>query len=280
MLRTLPILSILGLSLPLVAVSQVPVSDRSNVQPGEQVPARVGGAIPVAPENTAPVPRLPDGTVDLTGTWLGGGPNNDFEREGGLQPGEVIRLLLPAAKVVMDRRTDAQDPQNFCLPMGVPRQATAFPIRFVQNFTHKPASHIFILQEGNMHSYRQVFMDGRKHPEDPTPTWLGHSIGWWEGDTLVVDSVGFNDKFWFDRRGLPHTEQLHVIERWTRVTFTQLDNEVTIADPGAYSRPFKATFKARLTAPGDELREYVCAENNQYGLPSGQSHPYAGEPGR
>jgi hypothetical protein len=237
----------------------------------------VGGAIPVAPENTAPAPRLPDGSVDLTGTWLGGGPNNDFEREGGLKPGEVVRLLLPGARALMDTRTEAQDPQNFCLPMGVPRQATAFPIRFVQNFTHRPATHIFILQEGNMHSYRQIFMDGRKHPEDPTPTWLGHSIGWWAGDTLVVDTIGFNDKFWFDRRGFPHTEQLHVIERWTRIDFTTLHNEVTIDDPGAYSRPFTATFKARLTAPGDELREYICAENNQYGLPGGHANPYVGK---
>ena len=68
-----------------------------------------------------------------------------------------------------------------------------------------------------MRTYRQIFMDGRKHPAEPIPTWYGHSIGWYENDTLVIDTVGFNDKFWFDRRGTPHTEQLHTIERWTRV---------------------------------------------------------------
>jgi hypothetical protein len=117
--------------------------------------------------------------------------------------------------------------------------------------------------EGNIHSYRQIFMDGRKHPPDLDPTWYGHSIGRWEGDTLVIDTVGFNDKFWFDFRGFPHTEQLHTIERWTRKDLGTLINEVTIEDPGAYARPFKATFTAILQPPGEELLEYICQENNQ-----------------
>jgi hypothetical protein len=83
---------------------------------------------------------------------------------------------------------------------------------------------------------RQIFMDGRKHPPEPEPTWFGHSIGSWEGDTLVIDTVGFNDKFWFDGRGHPHTEQLHTIERWTRRSLGRMTNEVTIDDPGAESR--------------------------------------------
>ena len=212
------------------------------------------------PVPTGAAPRLPDGTVDLSGVWQGGGPAEDLERQGGLKPGEIP--LLPSAKKLMDSRQSKDDPEANCLPTGVPRVAGSFPWRFVQYPTHKSATHIFLLYEGNIHSYRQIFMDGRKHPENLDPTWYGHSIGWWEGDTLVIDTVGFNDKFWFDFRGHPHTEQLHTIERWTRKDFGTLVNEVTIDDPGAYSRPFKVMFTAKLM-PEEELMEYICTENNQ-----------------
>ena len=136
-----------------------------------------------------------------------------------------------------DRATrETDDPHLWCMPMGVPR-STPYPFRFVQNYTHKAPTHMFIVHEGNIHSFRQIFMDGRKHPPELDPTWFGHSIGWFDNkDTLVIDTVGFNDKFWFDRQGTPHTEQLHTIERWTRVNEGTLRNEVTIDDPGAFSR--------------------------------------------
>ena len=101
-----------------------------------------------------------------------------------------------------------------------------------------------------------------KHPDDPDPTWYGNSIGSWDGDTLVVDTIGFNDKFWFDFRGHPHTEQLHTIERYTRKDLGTLENKVTIIDPGDYSKPFTLTFTARLR-PKEELMEYICQENQQ-----------------
>jgi hypothetical protein len=135
---------------------------------------------------------------------------------------------------------------------------------------------MFILHEGNIHSYRQIFMDGRRHPAELDPTWFGHSIGWYENDTLVIDTVGFNDKFWFDRQGTPHTEQLHTIERWTRLDRGRMVNDITIDDPGAYTRPFTVTFAARLNPPGDELREYICQENNQFGIAGGYKNPFAG----
>ena len=94
-----------------------------------------------------------------------------------------------------------------------------------------------MLQEGNAHTYRQIFMDGRKHPEDPSPTWYGHSIGHWEGPTLVVDTIGLNDKFWLDGSGIQQTEQLHLVERWTRTNYTTLEREVTIEDPGRLRVP-------------------------------------------
>ena len=110
----------------------------------------------------------------------------------------------------------------------------------------------------------------RPHPDDPVPTWTGHSIGRWDGETLIVDAVGFNDKFWFDRRGTPHTEQLHTIERYTRLNYGTLVNEVTLEDPGALSRPVNLSFTARLLRPNPrtgvgDLMEFICNEDNQYG---------------
>jgi len=226
------------------------------------------------PVPTGPVPRLPNGHVDLDGVWVGGGPINDLEKDGGLKPGEIDSLLLPWAKELMSKRDVTMEPHNQCLPMGVPR-VTPFPYRFIQNYTDKAPTHLFILHEGNIHTYRQIFMDGRKHPAELDPTWLGHSIGSWDGDTLVIDTVGYNDKFWFDRRGHPHTEQLHTIERWTRKDLGHMENVVTIEDPGAYTKPFTVKFMATYT-PGDELLEYICQENNQYGiqtLPGGLKPP-------
>lgn len=200
-----------------------------------------------------PVPRLPDGHPDLSGVWQGGGPVGDIAQ--GLAPGETIPLL-PAAKAIMDKRQSKDDPEANCLPTGIPRIAP-YPWRIVQTPTH-----IFFLFEGNIHSYRQIFMDGRKHTADPDPTWYGESIGSWDGDTLVVDTIGFNDKFWFDFKGHPHTEQLHTIERYTRKDLGTLENKVTIIDPGAYSKPFTVTFNARFR-PHEELMEYICQENQQ-----------------
>jgi hypothetical protein len=158
--------------------------------------------------------------------------------------------------------------------MGVPRQAGAFPWRWVRYPTHEPATHLFLLWEANVHSFRQIFMDGRKHPEELEPTWFGHSVGRWEGDTLVIDTIGYNDRFWFDRKGHPHTEQLHTIERWTRINYTTLENVVTIDDPGAYTKPWTVKFQAKLSKPGDELMEYFCVENNQFGSAGGYQNPY------
>ena len=233
------------LAVSLVAQGPPPDPAQAPFRPGS--PALQG---PRAP--TGPTPRLPDGRPDLSGVWSGGGPVGDLAD--GVAKGETIPLL-PEAKKIMDARQAKDDPEANCLPTGIPRIAP-YPWRIVSTPTH-----IFFLFEGNIHSYRQIFVDGRKHPDDPDPTWYGHSIGRWEGDTLVVDTIGFNDKFWFDFRGHPHTEKLHTIERYTRTDLGHLENKVTIDDPGAYSRPFTVTFTARLR-PGEELMEYICQENN------------------
>ena len=223
---------------------------------------------------TGPVPRLPDGTVSLEGVWQGGGPVQRLEQ--GLAKGETIPML-PWAKAKMAAMKPTDSTEANCLPATTPRVPSAYPWRMVQYPTHSKATHIFMLFEANIHSFRQIFMDGRKHPpaEEMDPTWYGHSIGWWEGDTLVIDTIGYNDKFWMDSRGTPHTEQMHTIERWTRVNFGTLELALTIIDPGTFSRPVNLKFTAKALPPGEELMELICTENNQYGIADGIKNPLA-----
>ena len=201
----------------------------------------------------APAPKLANGLPDFSGVWQGGGPVGDLAQ--GMPKGTEVPLNADGKKLMASRQS-ADDPEANCLPTGVPRQSP-YPWRMLQTPTH-----VFILFEGNIHSYRQIFVDGRKHPDDPDPTWYGHSVGHYEGQTLVVDSVGFNDKFWFDFRGHPHSEKLHTIERFTRTDLGTLVVETMITDPTYYTKPFTTTFSARLR-PGEELMEYICQENEQ-----------------
>ena len=152
-------------------------------------------------------------------------------------------------------------------PNGVVRWQP-YPFRFIQNYTHKKPTHLLILYE-TMRAFRQVFVDGRPHPPEVDPTWFGHSIGQYEGATLVIDTVGFNEKAWYNGHGMPRTQQLHTVERWTRLDAGHMATEVLIDDPGTFSRPFSVKFESVLAQPGDELMEYVCQENNQYGVASG-----------
>jgi hypothetical protein len=142
-----------------------------------------------------------------------------------------------------------------CLPPGVPRiMLMARPFAIVQT-----PNRILIMYEGGAHVWRQVWMDGRAHPKDPNPNWLGHSIGHWEGDTLVVDSVGFNDRTWLDDAGHPHTEQLHVIEKLSRTDLQMMKYDVVIDDPGAYTRSW--TFSSSLSFHrGEKLAEDICLD--------------------
>jgi len=238
---------------------------------------------PVVSESEAasrPVPRLPDGTIDLTGPWVGGGAIQDIEANGGLKPGELP--LLPWARELRDKRRSQDDPYTVCLPMSVLR-TNPYPWTFAMSYTSRGLSHVYKLNElGDAGNHRVIYMDGRTHPpkDEWVPNWLGHSIGRFEGDTLVVDTVGFNDKWWFDRRGTPHTGQLHVSERYTRVNYGTLRLNATVEDPGALSRPVNLTFTARLLRPdartgAGDIMEFICHENNQYGS-AGQFQPGTG----
>jgi hypothetical protein len=264
----------LALSVRAPAQDQLPGVAAADGTVGGQFGRLAGEFTPIAPAAVAarPVQRLHDGRPDISGPWVGGGSNDNLEADGGLKPGELP--LLPWATKLRDSRREEDEPYLYCTPMSVPRM-NPYPWRFVQAYTAQGPTHIFVLHEnGDAGFSRQIFMDGRPHPEDPVPAWWGHSIGAWEGDTLVIDTIGYNDKFWFDARGTPHTEQLHTIERWTRINYGTLIDEFTLDDPGAFSRPVQMQFSARAVPPGHELMEFICAENNQFGIAAGIPNIY------
>lgn len=155
------------------------------------------------------------------------------------------------------------DPEGYCLPPGGPRMmATPYQMEILQLPEQK---RIIMIFEGATHVWREIYMDGRSFPEGDAlnPTYLGYSIGRWEGDTLVVENKGFNENSWLDYFGHPHTDQMHVVERWTRPNKQTLHYVATVTDPGAYTRPFTVAWDIPFNATG-ELPEYICQENNRY----------------
>jgi hypothetical protein len=240
-----------------------------------------------------PAPRLPDGHPDLgngNGAWYprivddisgnGGGEKDEATRQRQIKMVDrrVDVPFLPWAKALYEQRwanLSKEDPEGQCLPPGIPRMMnTPFPMQIYQL-----PDRILQVYEGGAHMWRVIYMDGRDHPKGDrlNPTYLGDSVGRWEGDTLVVDVVGFNDRTWLDAAGHPHTGQLHVIERYTRLNQDVLHYEATIDDPGAYSAPWTVGWKIAWQ-PGMEPMEYVCHENNVdtghlVGLRPGEKHP-------
>jgi|RhiMethySRZTD1v2_1073278.scaffolds.fasta_scaffold01036_13 carboxypeptidase family protein len=196
---------------------------------------------------TGPAPKAADGKPDLSGIWL---PGQDLEPE--VPPFQP--WAAEAARKYADRPGD--DPRAQCLPSGVTRMHALDLVKFVQTPTL-----LIALIESAVPPVRQIFLDGRSHPPNLQPTWMGHSIGRWEADTLVIDTIGFNDKVWLE--GIrPQTEQLHVIERYRRIDVGRMSLEITIDDPGAYTRPWKVRRLLQL-APGEEVQEYICNENHK-----------------
>ena len=166
----------------------------------------------------------------------------------------------PWARALYDFRQENQfEPYTRCKPSGGPRQIlTPYGTEFIDMPDLK---RFYITNTGGPHSFRLIFMDGRAHPKDQDPSYFGHSVGKWEGDTLSVDTTGFNERFWMDREGSPHTEKLHLIEKFTRTDFSTMKYEVTIDDPGAYTATWKSGFYLRFF-PGQESFEYMCQDNN------------------
>jgi len=228
------------------------------------------------PNLSAPAPKTADGKPDLSGVWM---PEPD--PKGIVAPGvESISGFIPPryfaditadlkpedvpfqpwAEALFKQHLQSQgkdDPAARCQPTGVPGVGSSpLPYKIIQT-----ARLIGILYEENT-VYRQIFLDDRHPVQDPEPRWMGYSTGKWDGDTLVVNTVGFNDRSWLDRFGHPHSDALHVIERFRRRDVGRLEIEVTIDDPKAYTKPITYTQKARIV-PDADLLEYFCTENEQ-----------------
>ena len=208
--------------------------------------ARAGRSGLVPP--TGATPRMADGKPDLSGYWVAGAASEI----GAAQFEDWAEALF--RKRLADDLRDA--PTAHCWPIGIMWAATmATPQRAVQS-----AGLLVLFSEGQLP--RQIFLDGRSHPNDPNPTWLGHSVGRWDEDTLVVDTIGFNDKTWLDMNGHPHTEKMHVVERYRRPDLGHLELELTMEDSSALKKPWiiKRTYNLSLN---DDIMEYVCSENEK-----------------
>jgi hypothetical protein len=194
-------------------------------------------------------PRLADGRPDLSGMW-----------NANVDPNPEPAALLPwADEVWKNRRSTAlrDHPDGFCLP-GDPTPTIALFYKLVQT-----RGLLLLLFEHEPH-YRQIFLDGRVHPQQADPTWMGHSVGKWDKDTLVIDTIGFNDKSWLIfATGLPHTEMLHMVERFRRPDLGHLQVDLRLEDPGTFTKPIERHMTWDL-APGEEILEAICTENNKF----------------
>jgi hypothetical protein len=198
---------------------------------------------PAPPAGRAP--KTPDGRPDFSGVYYG--PQSNLMTKPDLLPWAEELVTHHAEKNGKD------SPPARCLPAG--------PLRLVPLFkvVQTPSLIMLIVEE---EGYRQIFLDGRNHPKDFNPTWYGHSIGKWDGDTLVVDTMGFNDVGTLNPQGVPHSEQMHLTERFRRPDLGHLEIDVAIDDPKVFSKPWIMQRVANL-APGEEIMEFICNENNR-----------------
>ena len=212
----------------------------------------------------APTPRFEDGLVDFGGNGIWMQPwITDFAAQL-VGRGDIPFLPWTKAMYEYNKATQvAYDPQGFCLPPGGPRaMGTPYPSEIIQD---RDRGRIIIIFEGGAHVWREIHMDGRPLPdrEDLNPTYFGYSVGRYEGDTLVVETTGFNEKTWLNFNGSMHTDELFTIERFSRPNRDTLHYEATIIDPGAYSEPWTVAWDIPW-AEDAELAEYICQENNKF----------------
>jgi hypothetical protein len=231
-----------------------PVSAQWLKTPSVGLPLTADGK----PNLSAPAPVGPDGHPDLSGVWM---PNARSLQDlaAGVANGDVPYQPW-AAQLVKERANGARgkdDPAAYCVP-GMPKLIVLpYPYKIFQF----PGVTV-ILYEG-FTTFRQIFTDGRALPKDPQPSWLGYSVGKWEGDTFVVDTIGINEKTWMDNAGRPHTEALHTTERYRRRNVGTLDVTLMIDDPKAYTRPWTVDESPSRLVVGQDLLEYICTENNR-----------------
>jgi hypothetical protein len=258
----------------LAVAASLPLSAQwlSNADP--RTPTKGG-----KPDLTAPPPRL-NGKPDLSGVWQADRtPTSEFTRVLG---DEVEKMqvdlndvtkhfmnvfwgvnseeepLRPEGALILKQRlqTPNDRPMTHCLPIGVPAVNFAYAFKMVQ----APLEIVMISETAD--PPRQIYTDGRSLPKNPEPSWMGSSVGRWEGDTLVVETAGFKERSWLDAIGHPRSESMHVVERYRRRDFGHIDLEVTFEDPKYYTKPFKLTAGLTLI-PDSDVFEFVCEENEK-----------------
>jgi hypothetical protein len=196
---------------------------------------------------SGPTPRTSDGKPDFSGVWWSPAT---------VDPGKPE--FLASAQAVAKQRADnnrKDSPFARCLPPAVLRVGPLF--EFVQS-----RAFLVFISDDDSPGFRQIYLDGRGHPKDPDTAWYGHSIGRWEGDTLVVDRVGFDERVWLDQDNHPHSDKLHLTERYRRPDLGHLEIEITVDDPGILGKPWTIKRVADF-APNEEIREFICNENNR-----------------
>jgi hypothetical protein len=207
------------------------------------------------PNLSAPPPRAPDGKPDFSGVWASDPGGYQLNITAELEP----EHFQPWALAVSKERANsfaAGSPTARCLPAGPTIRSFIGPSEIVQT------SRMMVLLNETTGRFRQVFLDGRTLPMDPNPTWDGYSVGSWDGDTLIVESAGYNDRSWLDFAGHPHSDALRLTERYRRTDFGHIELQITIDDPKAYRKPWTIEVGLRLI-PDADLLENVCAENQQ-----------------
>jgi hypothetical protein len=209
------------------------------------------------PHLTAPAPRTADGKPDLSGLWR---PEMNSYSDNLIQDQAEEAVFRPAAEAIFRERVrdfGKDSPHTHCLPEG-PHQifGTGGPDHSLYRIMQLP-NVVGLLYEGG--GFRQFYLDGRKLPKDPNPTWYGYSVGRWEGDTLVVETAGFNDRSWLDESGHPHSEDLHISERFRRLDFGHIQFQITFDDPKTLTRPLTRSLMLDYAADTDML-EYICNE--------------------
>lgn len=244
-----------------VAVLSVTIALACGVSVGAQWSNRPTPGTPRLPDGkpnlTAPVPRTADGRPDLSGIW--NVPTLDYYMDlaTGLKPGDV--QLTPWAAAVRKQRMDrghVDDPYSLCLPLGVPRINVRSEVKIVST----PGLTLLLYETYVGMMFRQAFTDGRPLPDpaDSTPTWLGYSVGRWDGDSFVVESTGFRDGGWLStREAYPNSDALRVTERFTRRDFGHMDLMITIDDRKAYLKPWTNRIPMLLRSD-TELIEAFC----------------------
>jgi hypothetical protein len=245
MIRTLTLLCAFALS----------ANAQWDPYPWKRVPRTADGKVDL----NAPTAKTAYGKPDLSGFWLPENPTKHLlSLAADMKPEDVP--LRPAAKALYDQRieTNGKDhPGAYCLPSGIPEKLNIPDgLKLVQT------EDLTLMLHESRTIYRQIFTDGRKLPKDPQHTWMGYSIGHWEDNTFVVETIGQNGRTWLDMRGLPASSATKVTERYNRPTIGRMTVDVTIDDPESYTKPWNVRLTWRLL-PDAELIESICEENNR-----------------